>query len=210
MKLTRSCKAKEESRASFGQHQALRSVQSQLLQDERLLAFHDDIYVVSQPERTVEIHDNLREDLWDYSRIQIHAGKTQIWNRGEHIPTNHDTLLRLPRLRIQRRRFGSATMKLSRRGRDQSSGGLIWELPPSSGHGFSLRMNTIGCFFSGFATRVRRSFWQTARHRGVGMSGHASRSHSTPVIMGVGQSSDAHGVIGPSQCGPRCLRGTLG
>ena len=79
---------------ALGQHQALRSVQSQLLHDERLLAFHDDIYVVSQPERTVEIHDILREDLWDYSRIQIHAGKTQIWNRGGHIPTNHDTLLR--------------------------------------------------------------------------------------------------------------------
>ena len=61
---------------ALGQHQALRSVQSQLLQDERLLAFHDDIYVVSQPERTVEIHDILREDLWDHSRIQIHAGKT--------------------------------------------------------------------------------------------------------------------------------------
>ena len=68
---------------ALGQHQALRSVQSQLLHDERLLAFHD-IYVVSQPERTVEIHDILREDLWDYSRIQIHAGKTQIWNRGTH------------------------------------------------------------------------------------------------------------------------------
>ena len=79
---------------ALGQHQALRSVQSQLLQDERLLAFHDDIYVVSQPERTVEIRDILREDLWDYSRIQIHAGKTRIWNRGRHIPTNHDTLLR--------------------------------------------------------------------------------------------------------------------
>ena len=35
-----------------------------------------------------------REDLWDYSRIQIHAGKTQIWKRGGHIPTNHNTLLR--------------------------------------------------------------------------------------------------------------------
>ena len=42
------------------------------------------------------------------------------------------------------------------------------------------------------------------------MSGHASRSHSTPVIMGVGQSSDAHGGIGPSQCDPRCLRRHIG
>ena len=68
-----------------------RSVQSQLPPDERLLVFHDNIHVVSQPERTVEIHDILREDLCGCSRNQIHAGKTQIWNRGRHIPTNHDT-----------------------------------------------------------------------------------------------------------------------
>ena len=41
---------------ALGQHQALRSVQSQLLADERLLSFLDDIYVVSQPERTCELY----------------------------------------------------------------------------------------------------------------------------------------------------------
>ena len=141
-----------------------------------------------------------------------------------------------PRLRIQRRRFGLATLKLLQKTGRSKFWGLLWEVPPSSGHGFSLRLNTIGCFLTasrpfkfaicvapppllcllsghlppqGLPPRVRRSFCQTARHPGVGMSGHASRSHSTPVIMGNGQSSDAHGGIGPSQCGPRCLRGTV-
>ena len=54
--------------------------------------------------------------------------------------------------------------------------------------------------------KVCLSYWDV----GIVYCSHASRSHSTPVIMGVGQSSDAHGGIGPSQCDPRCLRGTLG
>ena len=132
---------------ALGQHQALCSVQSQLLQDERLFAFHDDIHVVSQPERTVEIHDILREGLWDYSRIQIHAGKTQIWNRGGTFQRTMTPFCGLPTLRIQRRRFGLATLKLQKSG-GSKFWGVLWELAPSSGHGFSLRLNTIGCFLT--------------------------------------------------------------
>ena len=53
--------------------------------------------LVSQPERTSELHTELRDALWDNSRIQIHSGKMQIWNRGgggggrrggmSHLPT---------------------------------------------------------------------------------------------------------------------------
>ena len=62
------------------QHQALRSVQSQLRPSEGLLAFHNDIYVVTSLERMCEVRTISREGLWDNSRIQIHVGKTQIWN----------------------------------------------------------------------------------------------------------------------------------
>ena len=71
VKFPRSCKA--QSNLSF------------FPPDERLLASHDDIYVVSQPDRTVEIYDILRENLWD---------PDSRWNRGGHIPTNPDTFLR--------------------------------------------------------------------------------------------------------------------
>ena len=77
----------------LGQHQALLAVQSQLLPNERLMAFHGDVYAVSEPERTCKLHNILRQELWDYSRIQINAEKTQIWNRGGHVPTDHDVLL---------------------------------------------------------------------------------------------------------------------
>ena len=78
---------------ALGQHQALLAVQSQLLPNERLMAFHDDVYAASEPERTCKLHNMLSQELWDHSRIQINAGKTQIWNRGGHVPTDHDVLL---------------------------------------------------------------------------------------------------------------------
>ena len=81
---------------ALGQHRALHSVQSHLLEDERLLAFHDDIYVVSQPERTCELYGILARELWAHSRIRINGGKTQIWNRGGFIP-GHDALLAIAR-----------------------------------------------------------------------------------------------------------------
>ena len=83
---------------ALGQHQALRSVQFQLRPSEGLLAFHDDIYVVTSPERTCEVHTIWREALWDNSRIQIHVGKTQIWNRAGVAPRNFDKFLRAARL----------------------------------------------------------------------------------------------------------------
>ena len=90
---TRSGREKEKSRAillpmlcALGQHQALLSVQSRLRPHERLLAFHDDVSAVAQPERIVAVHKILGEELWQHRRIRINAGKTQIWNRGGPCP----------------------------------------------------------------------------------------------------------------------------
>ena len=83
---------------ALGQHEALRSVQSHFGAGESLFAFHDDIYAVSQPERVGDIHNLLRDQLWRHSRIQIHAGKTQIWNRGGFEPPGHAALLKVARM----------------------------------------------------------------------------------------------------------------
>ena len=58
-----------------------------------LLAFIDDTHVVSQPERSCEIHGILRAALWNHSRIQLHTGKLQMWNRVGIVPRGHDALL---------------------------------------------------------------------------------------------------------------------
>ena len=83
---------------SLGQHRALLSVQAQLQAHERLLAFLDDIYVVTDPERTLEVHDILRAELWRHSHIRVNEGKTQIWNRGGFTPSGHEVLLEAARV----------------------------------------------------------------------------------------------------------------
>ena len=71
---------------SLGQHAALVAI------SERLLAFLDDLYVVSTPERTVAVHNILREELWQHAKISVHHGKTSIWNRGGVVPDRCDVL----------------------------------------------------------------------------------------------------------------------
>ena len=73
---------------ALGQHRALVAVRERLRPDEHLLAFLDDIYIVCRQDRVVHIHAMLRAQLWHHARIQIHQGKTQVWNRGGVEPTN--------------------------------------------------------------------------------------------------------------------------
>ena len=50
------------------------------------MAFLDDIYLVSQPERTAIAHRELGHQLWTRAGISLHAGKTQIWNKSGRCP----------------------------------------------------------------------------------------------------------------------------
>ena len=67
---------------SLGQHAALTAIAERLEDGERLLAFLDDLYVVTTPLRSVAVHEVLREELWRHAKISVHHGKTCIWNRG--------------------------------------------------------------------------------------------------------------------------------
>ena len=71
---------------ALGQHKALVAVSERLLPTERLLAFHDDLYVLCGPPRVADVHIALQLALWEHSRIQVHHGKTQLWNRGGEAP----------------------------------------------------------------------------------------------------------------------------
>ena len=70
----------------LGQHGALLCLQDFLLPHEHLFAFLDDLYVVCLPDRVGPILKHLQEALDQYARIQVHLGKTQVWNRGGHLP----------------------------------------------------------------------------------------------------------------------------
>ena len=67
---------------SLGQRSALHSLQSFLLPGEQLFAYLDDIYVVCSPERVGAIFTRLESDLESHGRIQVHQGKTKVWNRA--------------------------------------------------------------------------------------------------------------------------------
>ena len=66
----------------LGQHRALVAMWEILFTDEQLMAFLDDIDKVRKADRVVHIRTMLRAQLWHHSRIQMHLGKTQAWNRG--------------------------------------------------------------------------------------------------------------------------------
>ena len=78
---------------SLGLHPALAAVQERLSAGERLLAFLDDICIVCRPTRVLEVHRILEEEC-----IQVHHGKTHVWNRGGIRPEGIEILTRIARI----------------------------------------------------------------------------------------------------------------
>ena len=60
---------------SLGQHGAL-----SLRDGERMLAYLDDIYIVTSLDRVGVVIASLQEQLFRHGRIRLHGGKTQVWN----------------------------------------------------------------------------------------------------------------------------------
>ena len=71
---------------SWGIHDALAEVARKLQADEDIFAFLDDVYVVSEPARTQTSYEDLAHELLTKAGIQLHLGKTRVWNRNGVIP----------------------------------------------------------------------------------------------------------------------------
>ena len=82
---------------AVGQHKALEAISDQLPEGDHLLAFLDDTYIVTQPERVSDAYRCLDTELWNRARIRIHGGKTKIWNRSGIRPPICDVLERIAR-----------------------------------------------------------------------------------------------------------------
>ena len=65
---------------ALGQHPALAEANSLLREDEFLFAFLDDVYVLCDPERVVEVFRLVGTALGERAGIQVNLGKTKIWN----------------------------------------------------------------------------------------------------------------------------------
>ena len=67
---------------SLGQHASLEALQRRMRPTERLMAYLDDIYFASRPERVGDVVAASVQELWAHARIRVHGGKTHIWNRA--------------------------------------------------------------------------------------------------------------------------------
>ena len=54
--------------------------------------FLDDVYALCDPQRVKAIHDTLAKCLWRVAGIQLHRGKTKVWNKGRVPPPHVDQL----------------------------------------------------------------------------------------------------------------------
>ena len=64
---------------SLGIHDALHASQ-QGLGSKHLMAFHDDVYVVTLPHRVAQPFSVVLEQLRRHSNIRVHLGKIKVWN----------------------------------------------------------------------------------------------------------------------------------
>ena len=89
---------------ALGQHRSLTAVQNRLRESEKILAFLDDVYVITTPDRVGHAYTVLQHELWTGCHIRINTGKTQVWNRAGERPAFCNTLERIAHESDQRAR----------------------------------------------------------------------------------------------------------
>ena len=82
---------------SLAMHPSLVRTGDLLREGEKLFAFLDDLYLICKPERVLEVFRLIENALWIHSRISVHCGKTQLWNRSGTTPRGCEALTRATR-----------------------------------------------------------------------------------------------------------------
>jgi hypothetical protein len=77
---------------ALGQHTALEVARTQLLPGELLVAFLDDVYLVTSPERAKEAFEVVRESLREHAGVEADLGKCRVWNRAGDVPPGVEEL----------------------------------------------------------------------------------------------------------------------
>ena len=83
---------------ALGLHRALSAVRERMQDEEKVFAFLDDVYVTCAPDRVLEVHKILEEEIFAHTHIRMHHGKTQVWNRGSVTPPGIEELTRVAQL----------------------------------------------------------------------------------------------------------------
>ena len=82
---------------ALDQHRALVAAQAGMHPTTKLMAFHDDVYVITNPARVGDSFAHLERSLWEHAGIRINMGKTQIFNRGNVLPPGCQHILQAGR-----------------------------------------------------------------------------------------------------------------
>ena len=82
---------------SVGQHHALEVVNRSLRDDEKVMAFLDDINFCSEPNRVGVVYAAIEEASQHHAGISIHGGKTKVWNAFGVRPPVCDVLEQIAR-----------------------------------------------------------------------------------------------------------------
>ena len=82
---------------AVGQHHALDTVSRSLREDEKLLAYLDDIYFCTEPNGVGEVYTVVQEALQTHAGISIRGGKTKVWNMSGERPPVCDVLEEIAR-----------------------------------------------------------------------------------------------------------------
>ena len=77
---------------SLGLQKAFREARAQLQNDECLIAYLDDLYIVTKPCRARAAYEIVTTAVQNHCGIQPNLGKTVCWNRAGIRPTNIDDL----------------------------------------------------------------------------------------------------------------------
>ena len=83
---------------SVGQHHALEVVSRSLREGEKVMAFLDDIYFCSEPNRVGGVYVAIEDALQNHAGISIHGGKTKVWNASGVRPPACDALEEIARI----------------------------------------------------------------------------------------------------------------
>ena len=105
---------------ALGQHSAVVAVQESMQPTERLMAFLDDIYLVSQPERTAVARRELGGTTI-VDTVRDPAGRTQIWNKSGDAHQVVKSSSRQQESQTPKQRCGKVTRVYRRTGKESSS-----------------------------------------------------------------------------------------
>ena len=77
----------------LGLHEALHNVHSNLRSGEQLVAYLDDIYVLTKPDRARQVYDELTGEIRRITGIEPNLGKTECWShQGGAAPVGIEAL----------------------------------------------------------------------------------------------------------------------